>query len=89
MLFLAVTMFRVGKIDRQLFDYTINTLNNLYAEAEKASCSTYCEGWVKYWYFYNCFFIIIEYLYYVQKCTFSLFFFVYKKQSFGLKTKLK
>jgi len=33
-----------GKIDRQLFDYTINTLNNLYAEAEKANCSTYCEG---------------------------------------------
>ena len=33
-----------GKIDRQLFDYTVNTLNNLYAEAEKANCSTYCEG---------------------------------------------
>ena len=34
----------LGKIDRQLFEYTVNTLNNLYAEAEKASCSTYCEG---------------------------------------------
>jgi len=33
-----------GKIDRPLFDYTVNTLNNLYAEAEKGSCSTYCEG---------------------------------------------
>ena len=33
-----------GKIDRQLFDYTIITLNRLYAEAEKGSCSTYCEG---------------------------------------------
>ena len=33
-----------GKIDRQLFEFTINTLNNLYAEAEKANCSTYCEG---------------------------------------------
>ena len=29
-----------GKIDRQLFDYTIITLNRLYAEAEKGSCST-------------------------------------------------
>lgn len=33
-----------GKIDRSLFDYTLNTLNSLYAEAEKGSCSTYCEG---------------------------------------------
>lgn len=33
-----------GKIDRQLYDYTINTLNSLYQEAEKGSCSTYCEG---------------------------------------------
>jgi len=33
-----------GKIDRSLFDYTISTLNSLYAEAEKGSCSTYCEG---------------------------------------------
>lgn len=30
-----------GKIDRSLFDYTISTLNSLYAEAEKGSCSTY------------------------------------------------
>ena len=33
-----------GKIERQQYDYTINTLNSLYAEAEKGSCSTYCEG---------------------------------------------
>ena len=33
-----------GKIDRQLFDYTVKTLNSLYAEAETANCSTYCEG---------------------------------------------
>lgn len=33
-----------GKIDKQLYDYTINTLNSLYEEAEKGSCSTYCEG---------------------------------------------
>ena len=39
----ALSLF-LGKIDRQLFEFTINTLNNLYAEAEKANCSTYCEG---------------------------------------------
>jgi len=33
-----------GKIDRQMFDYTVKTLNSLYAEAETANCSTYCEG---------------------------------------------
>jgi len=33
-----------GKIDRHIFDSTISTLNSLYAEAEKGSCSTYCEG---------------------------------------------
>ena len=33
-----------GKMDRQLFDYTIITPNSLYAEAVKGSCSTYCEG---------------------------------------------
>lgn len=33
-----------GKLDRQAFEYTIKTLNSLYDEAEKASCSTYCEG---------------------------------------------
>ena len=39
-----------GKIDRQLFDYTLKTLNSLYAEAEKANISTYCEGcMVKEW----------------------------------------
>ena len=27
-------------IGRSLFDYTISTLNSLYAEAEKGSCST-------------------------------------------------
>eukprot|EP00092_Neocalanus_flemingeri_P000257 GFUD01000277.1.p1 GENE.GFUD01000277.1~~GFUD01000277.1.p1 ORF type:complete len:107 (+),score=15.66 GFUD01000277.1:67-387(+) len=39
-----------GKIDRQMFDYTVNTLNSLYAEAETANCSTYCEG-KKHFYF--------------------------------------
>lgn len=33
-----------GKIDKQIFDRTVNTLNTLYAEAEKANCSTICEG---------------------------------------------
>jgi len=33
-----------GKIDRQQFDYTINTINSLFKEAEKGSWSTYCEG---------------------------------------------
>jgi len=33
-----------GKIDRDKFEYTIATLNTLYAEAEQASCSTYTEG---------------------------------------------
>ena len=33
-----------GKMDRQLFDYTIITPNSFYAEAEKGSVATYCEG---------------------------------------------
>ena len=33
-----------GNMDRQLSDFTIITLNSLYAEVEKGSCSTYCEG---------------------------------------------
>lgn len=33
-----------GLIDRQSFELTINTLNNIYAEAEKISGRTYCEG---------------------------------------------
>ncbi|XP_071441811.1 golgin subfamily A member 7 [Hetaerina americana] len=32
------------KIEPQLFEQTINTMNSIYAEAEKAGCSTYCEG---------------------------------------------
>ncbi|KAJ1525330.1 hypothetical protein ONE63_010151 [Megalurothrips usitatus] len=32
------------KIERQAFEYTINNLNNIFMEAEEASCSTYCEG---------------------------------------------
>ncbi|XP_049777508.1 golgin subfamily A member 7 isoform X3 [Schistocerca cancellata] len=31
-------------IDRQAFEYTVNQLNAIYAEAEKAGCSTYCKG---------------------------------------------
>ena len=33
-----------SRLDRQLFEYTINQLNNYFAEAERASCSTYCES---------------------------------------------
>ncbi|KAJ9592965.1 hypothetical protein L9F63_015335 [Diploptera punctata] len=32
------------RIERQAFEYTVNQLNAIYAEAEKAGCSTYCEG---------------------------------------------
>ncbi|KAG8040350.1 hypothetical protein G9C98_000921 [Cotesia typhae] len=32
------------KLDIESFEYTINQLNNYFAEAERASCSTYCEG---------------------------------------------
>nr|CAD7199041.1 unnamed protein product [Timema douglasi] len=34
----------INKIERQAFEYTVNQLNAIYAEAEKAGCSTYCEG---------------------------------------------
>ena len=33
-----------GKMDRQLSDFTIISLNRLYAEVEKSS--TYCEGFM-------------------------------------------
>ncbi|KAF0759350.1 golgin subfamily A member 7 [Aphis gossypii] len=33
-----------NKIERSVFEYTINQLNTYFAEAEKASCKTYCEG---------------------------------------------
>lgn len=33
-----------GLIDRNLFEQTINTLNRIYAEAEKTSSTTFCEG---------------------------------------------
>ncbi|KAL1137930.1 hypothetical protein AAG570_009625 [Ranatra chinensis] len=33
-----------GKLDRASFEYTISQLNAYFAEAEKGSCSTYCEG---------------------------------------------
>lgn len=32
------------QLDPQAFEHTINRLNSYFAEAEKASCSTYCEG---------------------------------------------
>ncbi|CAH0395551.1 unnamed protein product [Bemisia tabaci] len=32
------------KIERSAFEYTINQLNAYFAEAETATCSTYCEG---------------------------------------------
>ncbi|XP_076164392.1 golgin subfamily A member 7 isoform X2 [Ptiloglossa arizonensis] len=33
-----------SRLDRQSFEYTITQLNNYFAEAERASCSTYCES---------------------------------------------
>lgn len=33
-----------GRLERQAFETTINRLNAFFAEAEKATCSTYCEG---------------------------------------------
>ncbi|KAG4067904.1 hypothetical protein HA402_010590 [Bradysia odoriphaga] len=33
-----------GRIERHIFESTINRLNEYFAEAEKGSCSTYCEG---------------------------------------------
>ncbi|XP_073817231.1 golgin subfamily A member 7 [Musca autumnalis] len=33
-----------GLIERHVFEGTINKLNEFFAEAEKGSCSTYCEG---------------------------------------------
>lgn len=33
-----------GLIDRHLFEQTINTLNRIYAEAEKTSATTFCES---------------------------------------------
>lgn len=32
------------QIERHIFESTINRLNEYFAEAEKGSCSTYCEG---------------------------------------------
>ncbi|XP_018332524.1 golgin subfamily A member 7 [Agrilus planipennis] len=33
-----------GRIERPLFEHTIDRLNEYFQEAEKATCSTYCEG---------------------------------------------
>lgn len=33
-----------GRIERQAFEHTIMKLNEYFALAEKATCSTYCEG---------------------------------------------
>ncbi|XP_039300283.1 golgin subfamily A member 7B isoform X2 [Nilaparvata lugens] len=33
-----------GKLDKGAFMYTVTQLNANFAEAEKGSCSTYCEG---------------------------------------------
>ena len=43
---LVFLMFTVSQlqIERQAFECTVNQLNAIYAEAEKAGCSTYCEG---------------------------------------------
>lgn len=32
------------QLERHVFEATINRLNEYFAEAEKGSCSTYCEG---------------------------------------------
>lgn len=32
------------RLDVHSFEYTINQVNSYFAEAERASCSTYCEG---------------------------------------------
>ncbi|KAK2705497.1 hypothetical protein QYM36_015776 [Artemia franciscana] len=33
-----------GKIEKEKFEYTINTINEMYADAEKLTCSLYCES---------------------------------------------
>uniref|UniRef100_A0A1B0D117 Ras modification protein ERF4 n=1 Tax=Phlebotomus papatasi TaxID=29031 RepID=A0A1B0D117_PHLPP len=33
-----------SRIDKHTFETTINKLNEYFAEAEKGTCSTYCEG---------------------------------------------
>ncbi|KZC14617.1 Golgin subfamily A member 7 [Dufourea novaeangliae] len=33
-----------SRLDRQSFEYTVTQLNNYFAEAERATCSTYCES---------------------------------------------
>lgn len=37
-------LFCRTQIERSVFEYTVNQLNTYFAEAEKASCKTYCEG---------------------------------------------
>lgn len=34
----------IFQLERHVFEATINRLNEYFAEAEKGSCSTYCEG---------------------------------------------
>lgn len=36
--------FKKLQIERHVFEATMNRLNEYFAEAEKGSCSTYCEG---------------------------------------------
>jgi hypothetical protein len=45
-----------GKIDRTLFETTLNKLNELYADAEALSARTYCE---------NCFACLTAYIVYM------------------------
>ncbi|KAL1449676.1 hypothetical protein WDU94_002161 [Cyamophila willieti] len=33
-----------GKIERQVYEYTINQMNVYFQEAESVSCKSYCEG---------------------------------------------
>ncbi|ENN79212.1 golgin subfamily A member 7 [Dendroctonus ponderosae] len=49
-----------GRLEKQTFESTINRLNEIFEEAEKASCSAYCEG---------CFACVTAYLIYLCKET--------------------
>lgn len=37
-------MFMIFQIDQDTFENTIRQLNTYFEEAERAACSTYCEG---------------------------------------------
>lgn len=41
---MASNFLLLSQLDRSSFESTVNQLNTYFAEAEKGSCSTYCEG---------------------------------------------